>query len=757
MCSRCPPPLWAKRVSRRMLTSLMIQVVQEDLGHRLLVQVRAVPRSGHLRRRGVPQQLQGSAPGAVHVPQGVEDDVLGGDGGAQVVQQQHRRRPDGRVLPLRQGLRHAQQLVALPVGQHLQGQGRGGLQQLEGRLVLQPLGPAVVAQKRLEKLPPPIRLALFQQGVDHHLQREVDPPPVLGHQLVVRVDDFFQVELPLVDIRDCPAVRGPAGGLLLHVPGVEPGDDLPHEGGGLAADVPLPVHQQLVEEGQGLDLLGQAQIDGVGLKHAQVCPQLPPVGLPPRQLQQAGEAPLPGQAAHQRHVVLHAQQAQGLHGLGLLHERHVLFGGGPGGGAGEGGVHPQADHVALKVPQLGVDEGIAGPLLLGDVVQLAEDHVEGVLQCGDFGDLPAVGPPLLLHPEVGVDEHQGLNGQVVQLQVPDRVVGGHVADIRHVPPPEPEVGIVVVEVGHPLPRPAAELADVVARGAAGDQPQIDGRPGPLQIPGRAEGDVVDPRDVLQGAPGGGLQPQAHHLIDVLPPVGAQEQPVAVPVGAVRQLLLLQQLQLPHGVRRQLGPLRVKEHLEQGEEEHRPGAVLLLPLLKGRLREHGCPGEVVGKGNPPLLRLRTEAAQLLPAQCQHVPAPDAAPVIERHKALKVVLSLQKLRHHLPVGRQIAEVGLGGQPPKQAGRHLPDAFLVHGSASLLVSILFLERKRIKKNFLRETAFRFCPGYIMHQVPARSKGHGGKFPGSGPVSLEIPGSWAENPAIPPSSAAPPDTDAG
>ncbi|MCI9316729.1 MAG: hypothetical protein HFF67_01685 [Oscillospiraceae bacterium] len=78
-------------------------------------------------------------------------------------------------------------------------------------------------------------------------------------------------------------------------------------------------------------------------------------------------------------------------------------------------------------------------------------------------------------------------------------------------------------------------------------------------------------------------------------------------------------------------------------------------------------------------------------------------------------------------------------------------------MLVSILFLERKRIKKNFLRETAFRFCPGYIMHQVPARSKGHGGKFPGSGPVSLEIPGSWAENPAIPPSPAAPPDADAG
>ena len=652
-----------------------LQVVQEDLGHGGLVQGRGgLP--GELPRRHGPQQGQRGAAGAVHVPQGVEHDVLGGDGRAQPAQQQHRRRAHRHVLPLRQVLGEQEQIVALAVRQHLHRQGRGGLQQLEGGLVLQPLRPPVPAQKDGEKLPPPVPLALVQQGVDHHLQGEADPAPVLGQQLVVRADDLLQIELPLVHVRDGAALRGPAGGALLGVAGVEAGDDLPHEGRRLAADVPLPVHEQLVEKGQGLHLLGGAEVDGVGLEHAQVGPQAAPVRLPPGQLQKTREAALAREAAHKGRVVLHAQKPQLLQRLPLVHEGNILLGPGVGAGPGEAHVHPQAHHPALEVPQLGVDEGVAGALGLGDVVELAEDDVKGLLQGGDAGDLPAVGAPLLLDPEVGVDERQALRRQVVQLQIPHRVVGGHVADVPHVPPAEPQIRVVVVEVGHPLPWPAAEFADVVARRAGGDQPQIHRNPGSLQAPGRVHGHVVDPGDVLQRPPGGGLQPQAHHLVDVLPPVGAQKQAVAVPVGALLLLVLLQQLQLPQGVRRQQGALRIEEHLEQGEEERRPRPVLPLPGRKGRLGEHGPAGEVVGEGDPPLLRLRGEQGQLLPAQGEHVGAPDALLPEEGGEALEPALLLQQLCQHGPVGGQVAGRRLGGHPAQQAGGHLADAFFVHG---------------------------------------------------------------------------------
>lgn len=80
--------------------------------------------------------------------------------------------------------------------------------------------------------------------------------------------------------------------------------------------------------------------------------------------------------------------------------------------------------------------------------------------------------PLLLAAEVGVDKKQGLHGQGLQLQIPGRVVGGDVTHRLHLPAQQPLVSIVIVEVGHPLPRPAAEFAHIVGSGRGGDQGQI---------------------------------------------------------------------------------------------------------------------------------------------------------------------------------------------------------------------------------------------------------------------------------------------
>ena len=441
-----------------------LQVVQEDLRHRLLRQLQRRGAAPQLRQALLPAAGQGGAVAAGHRQQGVLDDVPGGNVVLQIPQQLHRRGPDRQILPAAEGGGEVEEVIALPVGAHLHGQGGGGLQQLEGGLVPQPLRPAVVPQEGGQECLPPVRLALLQQGVHHQLQRKGDPPPVLGHELAVRVDDLVQVQPPLVHSRHRLPVGHVVRGLLLHIPRLEPGDDLPHEGRALAADVALPVHQQLVQKGQGLDLLGHAEIHGVGLEHPQVGPQPPPVRLAPGLLQQPGKAPLAGEAVHELHVVGHAEHLQLLHRLLLVHEGHILGLPGRPVGAGQGHVHPLADHILLKIPQLGVDEGVALALFLRHVVQLGQDHIKGLPQRGDAGDLPAVRPPVLLHPEVGVNKGQGLRRQVIQLQVPDRVVGGHIPQVGDVAAAEPLVGIEVVEIGHPLPRLAAELAEVVAGG-----------------------------------------------------------------------------------------------------------------------------------------------------------------------------------------------------------------------------------------------------------------------------------------------------
>ena len=502
---------------------------------------------------------------------------------------------------------------------------------------------------------------------------------MLVHELVVGADDLAQIQPPLVHVGNGPAVGDIVGRPFLGVASVEVGDDLPHQGRRLAADVALPVHQQLIEETEGLYLLGDAQIDAVRGKDSQPGPQPLPAGFSPGLLQKSGKAPLVGQTAHEDDVVGHAPVFQDCHRLLRLHQGHVFGRRRRGKAAGEGGIHPQGEHIVLKVPEFGIDKGIAGALGLGDIVQLGEDHIEGLGEGGDAGDLPAVLPLLLLDPEVGVNKDQGLHRQVVQFQVPYGVVGGHIADVRHMAAAEPQVGVVVVEIGHPLPGPAAELADVVAGGAGGYQGQVHVYPCFFQVPGHGKGHKVDAGNMLQGAEGGGLQAQAHHFIQKFPAAAALELAEAVPVGAVRHLLLSRQVDLPQGVGGQKGPLRVQQHLEQGQEKYRPGPVAAVALLVGGVGEHGPPGKVIGKKEPPLFRLRSQAAQVLPAQGQYVGAAQAAAVKEGGKALNVVLRLQQGGEYVPAGLHPVYGGPGGKAAQEAGVHLADAFPVHGGRS------------------------------------------------------------------------------
>ena len=149
----------------------------------------------------------------------------------------------------------------------------------------------------------------------------------------------------------------------------------------------------------------------------------------------------------------------------------------------------------------------------------------------------ALGVMGLLHPEVRIDQQQRLRRQILRLQIPHRVVGGHMTDVRQPVAAEPQIRVIVVQIRHPLPRMAAELADVVSGGAAGYQRQIHRRAAAPQRPAAGQCDVMHPGDVLQRAVGRHLQPQPHHLIDVRPLPLPQHLSIAGAAGAIRRLCL----------------------------------------------------------------------------------------------------------------------------------------------------------------------------------------------------------------------------
>ena len=113
---------------------------------------------------------------------------------------------------------------------------------------------------------------------------------------------------------------------------------------------------------------------------------------------------------------------------------------------------------------MGFPAGFKGRLrehgLPGEVIALLQalfDAERDMLPPDPMWDLTLLGEEEL----EGSAHHQALRRQVIQLQIPNGVVGGHVADILHMPPEEPQVGVVVMEVGHPLPRPASKLSDMM--------------------------------------------------------------------------------------------------------------------------------------------------------------------------------------------------------------------------------------------------------------------------------------------------------
>ena len=193
---------------------------------------------------------------------------------------------------------------------------------------------------------------------------------------------------------------------------------------------------------------------------------------------------------------------------------------------------------------------------------------------------------------------------------------------------------------------------------------------------------MHPGDVLQRAVGRHLQPQPHHLIDVLPLPLPQHLSIAGAAGALCRLRLRQEGEIPRRVKGQLLPFGGKKHLQKRQEKHRPGVIGRRGLL---LREQLPPGKVIGKAQPPVLRLPAgKLRQLRAAQLQHVAAAQPGAVVKGCKALDVVLALQPLQQGLAA--EILRRRAAGEPPQQGRVHLSDAFSVHGVTSRRMDAVF-----------------------------------------------------------------------
>ena len=154
---------------------------------------------------------------------------------------------------------------------HLRAEIRGGqvpgrVQQGEGGVLVLLLRPVKVAQERPHKAGDIHRPGVFQHGIHHQLQGIADVAALLLGGLVVGVDNHVQVLLPQGEGHLRRRVALDVLRELLAVNQVEHGDDPADEVGRLPADVPLPVDQQLIEEGEGLSLLAHGQVGKVLLE-----------------------------------------------------------------------------------------------------------------------------------------------------------------------------------------------------------------------------------------------------------------------------------------------------------------------------------------------------------------------------------------------------------------------------------------------------------------------------------------------------------
>ena len=121
-----------------------------------------------------------------------------------------------------------------------------------------------------------------------------------------------------------------------------------------------------------------------------------------------------------------------------------------------------------------------------------------------------------LHAEIRIDQQQRFYGQVLQFQIPGRMIGRNVTDDRHSKTIHTKVCIVIVEVRNPLLLvfSASVFPDIMARRRAGDQGQVYRHACSIKLSCRMHGHIVHPRHMSQGVKRRDIDPDTHEFVKI---------------------------------------------------------------------------------------------------------------------------------------------------------------------------------------------------------------------------------------------------
>ena len=202
------------------------------------------------------------------------------------------------------------------------------------------------------------------------------------------------------------------------------------------------------------------------------------------------------------------------------------------------------------------------------------------------------------------------------------MVGGDMADRGDVMRKEPAVGVIVVQIGYPLPRLAAKFPEIVPRSSARDQCKVYRYARFMQPIGNCHGDMVHPDHMFHQAERGHLPGDPQKLIDILLPEDFQQAPVILCMVASGEILLGDKPEIVQTVKRQGLFFVGKKHLQKLKQE--PGAVVVFfgTRSKFRIRKHQVAGKQEGKLEPSFLRLRGEPVQQIDNKAGNLPAVQA---------------------------------------------------------------------------------------------------------------------------------------
>ena len=467
----------------------------------------------------------------------------------------------------------------------------------------------------------------LQRGADKMSHAVADPFLVLLCVTEPRLRNLLQVvpEKGKIRHRFLPEMNSLRQFFLIIL--IEIRDDSSHEIRRLKPDVRLPVGQKLEQEFQRHRLLPLRHVSGIFIENVDIGADILPLPLASGRFNQIAEVAVLAEDTHETDVVtdgLVFQLADNVLPLQqnllplrrlrrfrrlsrtlseLLRQRRL---------------HPEFPHVIFEVLQFRIDLLIALPFRIVHIIQLIQNDIEGLLQCIEMDFFRPVLLPAALHPEIRIDQQQGLHRQVLQFQIPDRMIHGDMTDGRKMHSGAVQVGVIIVQIRNPLPFVllAAVLPDIMERSRAGNDRQIHRDAHFRQLVGHVHGHVMHSADVADGVERGDLTTDPHEFQDVFLPEEIQHLQI-LPVPVSRQHFLpVQKPQILPGIERQCLPFELQRRPQHLHQQSPAGLVLLLIRKLGGFRKQPGQNVIVAVGQPSFLRLVLQTIQVFPGGFRH---------------------------------------------------------------------------------------------------------------------------------------------